>query len=206
MSLPTWQDLKLLLRVQTTAEDGGSSDAPAGTGNGILARMIERAQARVERYLQRPITAESLTATDRAESLRVWGVIDRLVFPMSPLSQATLDAPVLVDVDGETVDPTTYDIDYAQGLFIAHRGVSFDNGPYTMTAVAGLSADPRYAKFEPDLAQAILDVAVDLYSWRSPGTVHRTAGGGVSEARDAKTGIPLRICAALDQYRRIGWA
>lgn len=206
MSLPTWLDLKYLVKAQTATEDGGSSDSPAGTGNGLLARMIERATARVERYLQRPITAESLTATDRAESIRVWGVIDQLVFPLSPLSQATLDAPVLVDVDGETVDPTTYDIDYAKGLFIAHRGISFDNGPYTMTAVAGLSADPRYASFEPDLAQAILDVAVDLYTRREAAVVGERAGGGVARDYDRATGLPVRVCQALDQYRRIGWA
>lgn len=206
MSLPTWEDLKLLCRVQTTAEDGGSSDAPAGTGNGILARMIERAQARVERYIRRPLVAVELTAVDRAESLRVWGTIDQLIFPMSPISQLVADAPTLVDVDGDTVDPTTYDIDYAKGLFIAHRGESFDNGPYTMTAVAGLSADPDYASFEPDLAQAILDVAVDLYTRREPAVVGERAGGGVARDYDRTSGLPLRVCDALDRYRRIAWA
>lgn len=205
MSLPTWEDLKLIVRVQTTAEDGGSSDSPAGNGNGLLARLMERAQARVERYLQRPITAEELTAVDRADSMRVWGVIDQLIFPMSPLSQAPTDAPVIVDVDGETVDPTTYDIDYAAGLFIAHRGISFDNGPYTMTATAGLSADPRYASFEPDIGQAILDVAVDFYGHREAAVVGEAALGGRKEY-DRGSGLPKRVCEALDQYRRIGWA
>ncbi|SRR5581483_11014243 len=204
MALPTWQDLKVLLRVQTTAEDGAPTDTPPGTGNGLLARLLERARAEVEAYLQRPIIAEPQTATDRADSLKVWGVIDELLFPMSPI--APTPAPVILDTDGLTVDPATYDVDYLGGRFLARRGVSFDNGPYTITATAGLSAHPRYAQMEPIVAAAILDVAVDRYVRREAALLHESAGGGVSRSYDPKTGLPLRVVESLARLRRLGWA
>lgn len=208
MALPTWLDLKYLLKVQTDREDGGPSDSPSGSGNGngLLARVMERAQARVESYIERPIVAERITMRDQAISNRAFEAIHRLIVPQGPISRLLQDAPEIKDKDGVVVDPATYYVDYDNALIVGLEGVTFEAGPYDITATVGLSARPDYARIEPDLAQCILDVAVDLYSWRAPAVTHRSAGGGVSEGRDPKTGIPLRVCAALDKYRRIGWA
>ena len=59
MALPTLNDLKSYLRVETTAEDS------------LMQALLARAQAMVENWTDTPITAVSQTAMDRADSLSV---------------------------------------------------------------------------------------------------------------------------------------
>jgi hypothetical protein len=46
-----------------------------------------------------------------------------------------------------------------------------------VTAQVGLSLRPDYARLEPLLAQAIIDLAADLYQRRTPGASSETGAG-----------------------------
>jgi hypothetical protein len=89
VALPTSTDLKTYLRIETNAE------------NALLAALVARAQAMVEGWIDCPITAESQTAVDRAESLDE--PVTSLIFPRRPIASVSI-----TDSEGATVDATTY--------------------------------------------------------------------------------------------------
>lgn len=176
MALPVLQDAKDLLRIETTAEDD------------LLTAMLTRAQAMVEAWIQRPITAAARTDVIRLECattlfhLHTW-----------PVDTASL---VLTDEDGDTVASNTYTVTMA-GTVEAVSGESFSAGRYTATYDAGWSAHPQYeTRYEPILSQAILDTVADWYQRRSPGAMAEDSGGGVSRQWTSQA-IPARIRSAL---------
>lgn len=158
MALPTVSDLKSYLRIESTAEDA------------LLAALLGRATAMLEMWVDTPITATSQTAVDRAEALDT--PVRSLVFPRRP---ATITS--VVDSDGVTVNPATYWASSTSGVIYAKDEVTFPYGPYTITASVGLSLRADYARLEPLLNEAILDLAADLYQRRTPGASHETAAG-----------------------------
>lgn len=205
MSLPALSDLKNYLRLEdTTAEDT------------VLTMLLASARAMVERYLERPITAISRTFVDPAETIVAYGRVTQLMVPVWPIhpgapspADPVIPAPVITDVDGNVVDASTYRIDASSGRFIANAGESFPNGPYTIVATVGLSADPRFdTEIEPVVSQAILDVASDLYANRTPSASMEAAGGGASTSwRDPDpSGLPARTARALNAYKPVGIA
>jgi hypothetical protein len=153
MALPTLNDLKSYLRVESTTEDS------------LMQALLARAQAMVEGWTDTPITALSQTAVDRADSMSVVPVTS-LIFPRRPCQVTSV-----VDANGLTVDATTYWVDGLAGLIYAKPLYSFYDGPYTITALVGLSLRPDYARLEPLLSEAIIDLAADLYQRRTPGAV-----------------------------------
>jgi hypothetical protein len=204
MSLPALSDLKGYLRIDGTTEDT------------VLTMLLASARGMVERYLERPITAISRTFVDPAETIVAYGRITALMVPVWPVhpgapspAEPVIPAPVITDVDGAVVDAATYRVAAESGRFIATRGESFPNGPYTIVASVGLSADPRYAEeIEPVISQAILDVASDLYANRTPSAQMEAAGGGASTSwRDPDpSGLPARTARALSAYKPVGIA
>jgi hypothetical protein len=100
-----------------------------------------------------------------------------LVIPVIPCSTTA----TITDVDGETVDAATYEIDPRTGMVNADRFESFGNGPYTITVDVGWEEHPAYdTAIEPILRQAILWVGTDLYRRRNPGAIYEQSGGQVS--------------------------
>lgn len=191
MALPTNADLKLVLRIQTTGEDT------------FLTALVARAQAACEAFLDRPITAASSTWTDWVDSGRYPAVVDRLVIPVRPFTPAGLS---ITDADGVTLSSTT---DYYvptsgwDAVVRARPGVRFTNGPYTLTASAGLSTDARYSTLiEPAIAAAILDTAADLYRRRLAAAAQESSGGGVAVAY-VDTGLTERAKELLAPWKAI---
>lgn len=171
MALPTNADLKLVLRIQGTAEDA------------FLTTLLARARAVVEGLIGRPITAVSdRTWVDEGERVRSYGGLIALVIPTTPIDPATL---VITDADGiELLAGEDYRAPKAwDGVIRAMPGTTFRVPPYTLSADVGLSVstDPDYATLiEPIVNAAILDVAADLYQRRSPAASSESTGGGVS--------------------------
>lgn len=183
MALPTLQNLKDYLKVETTAEDTA------------LTGMLTRATGLVEQYLGRPITARSVTVTDRA---RPCGGVVKLLGFVCPI--AASPDPIVTDADGATVDSTAYTVDRDTAVFYAAPGESFGNPPYGLTFTAGLSARADYATVvEPAVAQAILDVAADLWR-RRVGNVSQASSVGDSESYGADP-LPARTKLMLDSFR-----
>ena len=158
MALPTVGDLKSYLRIETTAEDT------------LLSALMGRAKAMLEQWIDVPITAETQTAIDRADATAV--PVTSLVFPRRPCTVSAV-----VDTDGVTVPTTDYWTDGKSGVIYGKDGVTFPFGPYTITASVGLTLRADYARLEPLLSEAILDLAADLYQRRTPGAATETAAG-----------------------------
>lgn len=193
MALPTADDAKAFLRIETDAEKP------------LLEQLVARATALVTRYLNRPITGAARTYTDDAETHRAYGVVTRLQVPVYPIAASGERAPVVTDADGATVDATTYRVDGATGAITATAGVTFDAGPYQITATAGLDQDPDYATLiEPVLSGAILDTVATYYRQRVA-SVKQSATAGAQETHDVDpaTGLPARVMGAIRHLRLV---
>lgn len=165
MALPTASDLKTYLRIETTAEDA------------LLAALVARGRAMLEQWIDTPLVAETQSAIDRADSLPGTGYVGArpvtsLIFPRRPITVTTV-----ADRDGVTVPASDYWVDGGAGMIYANPDIVFPNGPYTITATVGLTLRQDYARLEPLLAEAILDLAADLYQRRTPGAAQETAAG-----------------------------
>ena len=156
MSLPTVADLKAYLRIETDAEDA------------LLAQCLARAAAILEAWIDTPLATVTETAMDRADG----DVITSLVFPRRPAS-----VTLVQDADGATVDSATYWAHVPSGMVYAKTGDSFPFGPYTLTALVGLPLRQDWARLEPLVGQALLDLAADLVQRRTPGAASETAAG-----------------------------
>ena len=183
MTLPTLQNLKDYLKVETTAEDTA------------LTAMLSRATGIVEQYLGRPITAREVTVTDRG---RTGCAVVKLLGFVCPID--TGEAITVKDADDATVASTTYTVDGETAVFYAEPGESFGNPPYSLTFTAGLSARVDYeAVVEPAISQAILDVAADFWR-RRVGNVSQASSVGDSEAYSGDP-IPARTKLLIDSFR-----
>lgn len=183
MALPTLQNLKDFLRIETTDEDTA------------LTAMLAQVTGLIEQYLGRPIVKREVTVTDRARPCT--GVVKLLGFVCPIDSAATI---TVKDRDDVTVAATAYTVDYDTAVFYAEPGDSFGNPPYTLTFTAGLSARADYgAVVEPAISSAILDLAAERWRRRVPGvTQASSAGDSESYGSDA---IPARIKLVIDSFR-----
>ena len=192
MALPTTAECKAYLRVEHTAEDA------------LLDGLLASATAAVEAHVGRPLAAVARTFVDPAETQLLHRSVTQLLIPVTPVSTADGEAPVVTDADGTVVDASTYRLDAETGQLIAHRGVSFDNGPYTIATKVGLSARSDYAtRVEPVLRSAILDTVADLYQRRNPSAQAEGAGGGVYTQFAAGAGLPARVIAMLTPFTAV---
>lgn len=183
MALPTLQNLKDYLRVETTAEDTA------------LTAMLARVTGLVEQYLGRPITARAVSVTDYG---RPGCAVTKLLGRVCPV--ATGEAITMTDTDGTVLDSDTYSVDAETAVFRAEPGESFGNPPYTLAFTAGLSARSDYATVvEPAISQAILDLAADLWR-RRVGNVSQASSVGDSESYTGDA-IPARTKLILDSFR-----
>jgi hypothetical protein len=196
MALPTVLQCKAYLRVQDTASDT------------LITDLLARARAKVRGALGRSDEIETRTFTDYAETRRSYHTPTALIIPSHLLpcvrvDDSSLSAPIVLDADGLALSDT---VDYYSGLpwdalLKARPGISFGNGPYTVTVDAGLEAADDYAAvIEPALSGAIIDVVADLYQRRSPAATSESTGGGVSTSYDAKTGLPMRAWEDIRQW------
>lgn len=177
MALPTVNDLKAYLRIESNAESA------------LLTALLARATAMLEQWTDTPITAVSQTAVDRADSLDA--PVRSLVFPRRPAN-----VTAIADKDGVTVSSTTYWASQGSGVVYAKDEVTFPYGPYTLTATVGLSLRSDYSRLEPLLSEAILDLAADLYQRRTPGAASETAAG-TSITWDASRDTVARVMKTL---------
>lgn len=182
MALPTLQDAKDYLRIDTTAEDG------------LVTALLARAKASIETWLGYPIIAASRTVVtyDRLTS-------DTWISLPGPF--ASSPTPVFTDTGGVTVDTSSYVLDGRSGKVRASYNGHFGPGPYTVTATIGLSAHPDYAiRLESIASTAILDLVSHYYENRNPAI---TADSGSTFSFD---GIPPRIQSDLMLLPNGGWA
>ena len=134
--------------------------AESTTEIGLMDTFVTGAIGLIETLTQRPINATLKTFIDEgAPGAKC------LLVPQYPVSGNV----VITDVEGTTVDSTTYTVYGNEGRILADEGVYFSNGPYTITAYVGWSLATDYSsRIEPILNLAILDIAADLYSRRQP--------------------------------------
>lgn len=190
---------KEYLRLQTATEDL------------LLNNLIESATAMVEAWLGRPIEARSMTFTDQAESTTSAGV-KSLRIPVTPVQSVTS----ITDADNTALTLADYRVDTTTGLITAKDGSTFLNGPYTLTAVVGLSASQSYTLGgSAAIQQAVVDTVADLYQRRNPVAMREAEGGGIAvDYADMKRGVgadnaredllPARVTAILAPFRMVG--
>lgn len=188
MALVDRDAVKLHCHAEGTAEDDWFDDT------------LAEVKADIETLLGVPITAAEVTVKDVAESIRSYGVVTEL-FMEYPVEDTT-PAPVITDVDGDTVDATTYDLDPLTGVVTAKEGYTFPNGPYTIVATIGMSAHPDYAtRIESVLNRAIKQSVAAAYDRRNPDLMQESAAGG-SSRRYAESGmLPDAVRKRLSSLR-----
>jgi uncharacterized phiE125 gp8 family phage protein len=184
MALPSVADAKSLLRIEDASEDT------------LVGQYLVRAQALIERELGYPLIAVSRAFTDYARN-NEWDFPVVLQLP-GPFKTA-VPTPTIVDVDGGTLDASSYVFDARSGKVRAKRGYSFTRGPYTVTADIGLSAHPDYAsQLEAVATMAILELLAHLYLNRNPATSDESDEGGASKKLDA-VALPERVLQWIRQ-------
>lgn len=152
--LPTVDDCKSYLRIQTNAEDA------------LVAQLLARAQLLIEGLLGYALTAVSRPHVNY-EEVDNHGQRPAITLP-GPFKTA-VPAPIVTDVDGTVVDATTYTLDVRGMRILAKPGVLFPRRPYSVVADIGLSAHPDYAaKLEGEISNAIIDQVAHLYFNRNP--------------------------------------
>lgn len=198
MSLPSTDDLRAYLRIQTNAEDS------------VLSGLLAAAQSAVTGWLGKPIKSEKRTF-----------IIYSQRSPSAPLTIATPLSPIgtiysIVDGSGSTVAQSDLFIDSRVGMLVYKSGARWMNGPYTIVCEVGLECYEEYlTSIEPAIAQAITDVASDLYQRRNPAAAVEKEGGGIETAYSDQTRgvgsdnrredlITPRIAAMLATWRTIG--
>ena len=183
---PSLATFKSYLRKETDEEDA------------LLDSLLLRAAGVVESLLGLPVEARDVTAVDAAETFAGRPAPRSLVFPYRPIAAAGL---TVLDTDGDAVPTADYRVDETAGLIYGTAGVSFPDGPYTITARTGLSLREDWATASgPAIAGAVLDVAADLYQRRSPGAAS-TTGGGTAVAWDVSRETVARALSALAPFR-----
>ena len=162
MALPTLQNLKDYLRVETTAEDTA------------VGAMLVRAEAMVRHMVDRPIEDDARTYRIEGDSNRQTS-FDRLLFPQPPLDPASL---AITDKDGEEIDALLYHVDGETGVIRGLDGYRFSDFPYDLEADNGLEHRAEYAVVEePMLSDAILAYAAMLYHQRNPNASQESTAG-----------------------------
>lgn len=191
MPLPSVQDLKDYLRVETDAEDS------------VIEDLLASALAWAASEIGRPIEAEERTFS--AVVAQLWnGYTPALALPIYPV--ATTPAPVVTDSAGDVVDALSYEVDPATGRLSAVDGYEFDDGPHVITATVGLDAHPDYdIRYEPKVRALVMGLASILYHQRNPGVTSESEGGSSVSYRD-KDDLPQHLRSLRESLRikRIG--
>ena len=185
MALPTVNDLKSYLRIESNAE------------NTLLQALLDRAKAQLEIWTDVPITAVSTTAIDRADVIDGQTCVS-LIFPQRPINTTA----TIVDSEGTTLASDEYTINTASGVIYANSGYSFPYGPYTITTTCGLSLRGDYARIEPILSQCIIDLAADLYQKRTPNASSESAAG-TAISWDVSRDTAARVLKVLRAFKLV---
>ncbi len=191
MPLPTVDDLKEYLKVETSVDDN------------LLDRLRVQATALVEAYLRTPILARAVTVEVAPVFAAGNTFAQRLIFPMpfDPLGAVTVE-----DDAGLAVDLSDYTTNAGRGWVTFGAGYAAGDASHRVTAVAGLSLRSDYdIAVEPVLAAAVTYVVADLYQRRAPAAAYESAGGGVSitYSETANAGLPAPIRTLLAPFRRV---
>lgn len=184
MALPTTNDAKSYLRIETADEDT------------LVGQLLARALASIEGFLGYAMTAVERVHVDYDERDN-YGVQPRLHLP-GPFKTED-PAPVVENADGDVVDAANYYLDPRNLRILARPYARFRNRPYSITATIGLSAHPDYAsRYEAIATIAILDLVSHLYFIRNPAIVSESDEGGGTRTLTPDE-IPPRIRADLMQ-------
>lgn len=186
MALPTDDEVTAYLRLDTSVE----AELITGINNS--------AKAHVSRYLGCPLDQRTQTFLGRRPRRGPRREArEQLTIPVQPCATSA----TITDVDGVTVDDTTYVIDPITGQINIEQDAAFDNGPYTIEATVGMSAHPYYVDdIEPILRQVLLHICSDYYNRRNAGAIYEQSGGQVSITY-TEDAIPPVIRTQLEQLR-----
>lgn len=178
MALPTRNDCKSHLRIETTDEDT------------VIDGLLARAKYLIERALDYPLVNSATRAFTDYNEKDNYGQPPVLRLP-GPFKTSS-PTPTVADVDGTTVSSDTYWLDNREGIIRARPGYSFPNRPYTVTAQFGLDAHPDATQLEGVASQIILDLVAHLYLHRDSAELSHTDEGGGSQSVSPNA-IPSRI-------------
>jgi hypothetical protein len=185
MALPTLQETKNYLRIQTSAQDS------------VVTDLLASAKSWAESLIGRRITAScQVMGTLWATRDPFWQSI--IYLPFFPVNATGL---VLTDADGETVPADTYTVDGDAGKLVAIAPDWFSNPPYEATADVGLSAGSEYAGKEPELRALIIGLAAILYHQSNPNATQDSAGGGVFVSYFGANAIPPHLNTIVMSFR-----
>lgn len=188
MALPTGEDLKTVLRIETDVEDGLCDD------------LVESATAHAESLIGWPIEPTEKTFA----SLRpIYDEYGRSVIYLPGSPVALSPALEIEDENGDVVDVGDYTVvDF--GKITALAGKTFAAWPYQITATVGLALAADYtSRIEPLLRQLILGIASIWYKQRDPNATNDT-NLGITWASNADTaGLPPNLYSVLKRLRPV---
>lgn len=200
-ALVTVADIVAYYRIQTTAE----------VVNGLIADLIAEAQAEIEFNCGKSLTQENAVWYDNAQSLRMGEGCVNLILKYVPIDPTTV---VVKDYTGAVVPAVGYVVrlDLQQicglptagpGAFLTGPWTAFNNGPYTITCVAGFATSPTYASRELPMIQRIVKQHVGyLFQQRDIGaSALKAAGTTVTYTIDKKTGLPDPVARGIRMLR-----
>ena len=166
MPLPSDEEIKAYLRVETSVEDD------------LIFEANLAAQAQVAQYLKVPLESTSRTFRGRKARRGYRGEpLEQLTIPVVPCATTA----TITDVDDDAVASDLYTIDGTLGHINAVVGEAFNRGPYTVVISVGWPLDADYNEIvDPLLYQTVLDLAVDIYRRRNTGAIYEQSGGQVS--------------------------
>ncbi|HEX6576656.1 MAG TPA: head-tail connector protein [Gemmatimonadaceae bacterium] len=186
MALPTGEDLKTYLRIETDAEDG------------LCDELVESATAHAESLIGRPIEPTQKTFASLRSIRDEYG---RSVIYLPEYPVSLNPALVLKDENDDTVSAGDYTV-VDSGRITSVAGKSFASWPYQATATVGLALSIDYErKYEPMLRTLILGLASIAYKQRDP-NVTNDSNLGVSWASNENTeGLPPYLYSIVRKLR-----
>lgn len=186
--LPTLDDCKLVCKI----------DLGDPSLDGLIAAYMAAAESIVQQRTNVPIQDQQYVQTDRTLGVQPTASFSSpqaFLLNRRPINRTI--APIIAGFDGTVVDATTYTVDHLAGIIYANLGISFSQGPYTITYNAGLVNHPDWAaRYRAIVAQAIRDLVAWMYEQADPAVHSEGAGGGVSITFDP-VDCPRRICFLL---------
>ncbi len=192
MALPSFDELKDYLKVETDEEDA------------LIQGILDGANGWVTRYFGVPLDSDSRTFYNR------WPrkgyrrePLEQITVPITPCDgSAVLTNPRTLEV----VPDDTYTVDQRAGIINTVYGESFEDIAYTVEVSVGWDHDPDFFSVsEPVLRQAILWAGTDYYRRRNSGAEYEQSGGQVSITY-TKDDVPPVLRGLLESLRPRGRA
>lgn len=161
-----------------------------------LAKLIDKAQAKLALRLGRSLRSEERTETFfavRKKTLRLSN------WPLDPAVE-----PV-VTLDGESFE--AFEVDYPNGILMYREtgytgdALTMPDGLYEVTYTGGMEHSPRWVTLQEELGESVLMWVAEAYENRNPGATAESDGVASRSLGIGLGPAPPRVKASIDMLR-----